>query len=296
LLTWAAALETSSEHPLAQAFVQAAKERGIRLPGTEQFVSVTGAGIAGMVEKHEVALGKEALMTQAGVTLPSELLDLATKQRALGNTIVFMAVDGQATALFAIGDKTKASSATAVAGLQAMGLKVLMVTGDHMDTARAIASELGIDEARAEIGPKEKLYQVYAARDAGHRVAFAGDGINDGPALAAANVGIAMGTGTDVAMQSAGVTLIKGDLSHIHTAIALSRATMRTIRQNLWFAFLYNSIGIAVAAGILYPLTGWLMSPMLASAAMCLSSLSVVLNSLRLRGAAAVRTTEARTA
>ncbi len=285
LLTWAAALETRSEHPLALAFVQAAKERGIRLPSVEQFVAVAGSGVAGMVAGHEVALGKEALMAQADVTLPSELSDLASRQRALGSTVVFMAVDGKATALFAIGDKAKASSATAVAGLHAMGLKVIMVTGDHKATAESMATALGIDEVRAEVGPKEKLYQVYGARDEGRRVAFAGDGINDGPALAAANVGIAMGTGTDVAMHSAGVTLLKGDLSGIHTAIALSRETMRTIRQNLWFAFLYNGIGIAIAAGLLYPLTGWLMSPMLASAAMCLSSLSVVLNSLRLRTA-----------
>jgi P-type Cu+ transporter len=290
LLTWAASLETSSEHPLAQAFVHGAKERGLRVPSVEQFVAVTGAGVAGMVDKHEVALGNEGLMGQAGVTIPPELHEIANKQRALGSTVVFMAVDGHATALFAIGDKAKTSSAEAIAGLHAQGLKIRMVTGDHASTAHAMASALGIDEVQAEVGPKEKLYQVYSAREAGRRVAFAGDGINDGPALAAADVGIAMGTGTDVAINSAGVTLIKGDLSSIHTAIALSRATLHTIRQNLWFAFLYNGIGIAIAAGILYPFTGWLLNPMIASAAMCMSSISVILNSLRLRNFSAAST------
>ena len=283
LLTLAAALENSSEHPLAKAIVQAAKDRQLRLPPVTQFVSVPGAGVAGLVDGREVAVGQLSLMEKANVTVPADLLQKVERLQGHGNTVVFIAVEGQLCGLFAIADKLKDTTAAAVKGLHALGLRLVMTTGDNAVTAAQVATELGMDEVHASLKPEEKLFQVYQARDAGKRVAVAGDGVNDAPALAAASVGIAMGTGTDVAMQSADITLIKGDLLGILQAIALSRATMKTIRQNLWFAFIYNGLGIPLAAGILYPLFGWLLNPMIASAAMSLSSLSVILNSLRLK-------------
>ena len=283
LLGLAAALENSSEHPLARAVIQAAKDRQIRLSPVTQFVSVPGAGVAGVVDGREVAVGQITLMEKAGVTVPVDLLQKVERLQKHGNTVVFIAVEGQLCGLFAIADKLKDTTAEAVKGLHALGLKLVMTTGDNAVTAGQVAAELGMDEVHASLKPEEKLFQVYQARDAGRRVAVAGDGVNDAPALAAASVGIAMGTGTDVAMKSADITLIKGDLLGILQAIALSRATMKVIRQNLWFAFLYNGLGIPLAAGILYPFFGWLLNPMVASAAMSLSSISVIINSLRLR-------------
>ncbi len=283
LLMLAAALETSSEHPLAKAIVQAAKDRQLRIPPVEDFVSVAGAGVAGRVQGQEVALGQISLMQMAHVPVDAELLDKVERLQSHGNTVVFIAVDGHLCGLFAIADKLKDTSAEAVKGLHSLGLRLIMTTGDNAVTAQRVGQELGMDEVRAGLKPEEKLFQVYQARDSGRKVAVAGDGINDAPALAAAHVGIAMGTGTDVAIQSADITLMKGDLRGIQQAIALSRATLGTIRQNLWFAFVYNVAGIAIAAGVLYPLCGWLLNPMIASAAMSLSSVSVILNSLRLR-------------
>ena len=286
LLTWAAALELNSEHPLARALIAGAVERQLRLPKAEQFVAVPGAGVAGLVDRHEVAVGQRSLMEMAGVVLPDDLLEKVRRlQSKSGHTVVFIAVDGRIAGLFAIADRLKDSTTDAVKQLHEMGLKIAMVTGDHANTAAVLATELGIDEVHSSLKPEEKLYQVYRARDDGHKVVVAGDGINDAPALAAAYVGIAMGSGTDVAMQSADVTLLKGDLRGIARAIRLSKETMKIIRQNLWFAFLYNGLGIPLAAGVLYPVFGWLLSPMIASLAMSLSSISVILNSLRLRRA-----------
>lgn len=284
LLTWAAALEVNSEHPLARALIAGAVERHLRLPKTEQFIAVPGAGVAGMVEGHEVAVGHRGLMETAGVVLPDDLMEKVKRlQSKSGHTVIYIAVDGRIAGLLAIADKLKESTAEAVKQLHDMGLRIAMVTGDHANTAAVVASELGIDEVHSSLKPEEKLYQVYQAREDGRKVVFAGDGINDAPALAAAHVGIAMATGTDAAMQSADVTLLRGDLRGVARAMRLSRETMKIIRQNLWFAFLYNGLGIPLAAGVLYPLTGWLLNPMIASVAMSLSSLSVILNSLRLR-------------
>lgn len=277
----------NSEHPLAKALIAGAVERQLRLPKAEQFIAIPGSGVAGMVEGHEVAVGQRGLMEKAGVTLPDELLDKVKRlQSKSGHTVIFIAVDGHIAGLFAIADRLKETSAEAVRQLHDMGLKIAIVTGDHANTAAVVATELGIDEVHSSLKPEEKLFQVYQAREDGRNVVVAGDGINDAPALAAAHVGIAMGTGTDVAMQSADVTLLKGDLRGIAKAIRLSRATMKMIRQNLWFAFLYNGLGIPLAAGVMYPLFGWLLNPMIASLAMSLSSISVILNSLRLRRAA----------
>jgi len=287
LLEWAAALEVNSEHPLACAIVNAAEERKIRLSPVDQFVALPGVGVAGKVRGHEVAIGQQALMGMADVSLSDDLLDKADRLQKLSNTVMFIAVDGKVAGLFAVGDKLRETTAEAVKGLQALGLRVVMLTGDHTSTAQRVAMDLNIDEVVAGVTPEEKLCEVYRARDAGRKVVVAGDGINDAPALAAAHVGIAMGTGTDVAMQSADITLMKGDLGGILQAFTVSRATMKIIRQNLWFAFLYNGLGIPLAAGVLYPLTGWLLSPMIASAAMSLSSLCVILNSLRLRSVGA---------
>ncbi len=287
LLEWAAALEVNSEHPLARAIVNAAEERKIRLSPVDQFVALPGVGVAGKVRGHEVAIGQQALMGMADVSLSDDLLDKADRLQKLSHTVIFIAVDGKVAGLFAVGDKLRETTAEAVRGLQALGLRVVMLTGDHTSTAQRVAMDLNIDEVVAGVTPEEKLCEVYRARDAGRKVVVAGDGINDAPALAAAHVGIAMGTGTDVAMQSADITLMKGDLGGILQAFTVSRATMKIIRQNLWFAFLYNGLGIPLAAGVLYPLTGWLLSPMIASAAMSLSSLCVILNSLRLRSVGA---------
>ncbi len=283
VLEFAAALEQQSEHPLARAILEAAKERQIKIPKTDQFVAVPGAGVAGAVNGKEVAVGQMALMKIAEVKVPDSLQAQVARLQEKGNTIIYVAVDGAVAGIIAIADKLKVTSAEAVQRLKGLGLQLSMLTGDHISTASQIASQLGIDTVVAGLKPDEKLREVRRARDAGAHVAVAGDGINDAPALAAASVGIAMGTGTDVAMQSADVTLIRGDLLGLMHAITIGRETMKVIRQNLWFAFLYNGLGIPIAAGILYPLGGWLLNPMIASIAMSLSSISVIINSLRLR-------------
>ncbi|MDD5199873.1 MAG: copper-translocating P-type ATPase [Terrimicrobiaceae bacterium] len=283
VLALAAALEMESEHPLAGSVVRAAKERGIAVPKAANFQSITGEGVSGEADGAAILLGRRALLQRAGVT-GLEALDDGPLQ-SKGNSVVFLSIAGKAAGMLAFSDPIKVTTKDAIPALHRLGLKVVMLTGDQRSAAERIAGELGIDEIIAEVSPAEKLQKIEALRQGGAVVAMAGDGVNDAPALAAADVGIAMGTGTDVAMQSAGVTLVKGDLRGIVHAIALSRATMRNIRQNLAFAFLYNSLGIPIAAGVLYPHFGVLLSPIFASAAMALSSVSVIGNALRLRSA-----------
>jgi Cu+-exporting ATPase len=285
LLMLAAAVEKASEHPLAAAIVAGAAARGVGAPETESFESRTGKGVVARVRGHLVALGNRALMEEVGVT-PADLAALIEKadvRRAGGETVLYAAVDGAAAGLIAVADPIKESAGEAIRALQAAGVRVVMLTGDSEPTARAVATVLGIDEVIAEVLPDQKRDAVRRLQEAGRMVAMAGDGINDAPALAQAHVGIAMGTGTDVAMESAGVTLVRGDLRGILRARRLSSATMRNIRQNLTFAFVYNAAGVPVAAGLLYPFAGILLSPMLAAAAMSLSSVSVIANALRLR-------------
>ncbi|MEX2261594.1 MAG: heavy metal translocating P-type ATPase [Bryobacteraceae bacterium] len=284
MLRLAASLERASEHPLAAAIVSAALDRGLALSETTRFESVTGKGVIGQVEGRDVALGNRGLLEERGVD-PSPLLAQAEKLRAEGQTVVFLAVDGKAAALLGVADPIKESAAAAIRDLRAEGLRVVMVTGDNRTTAETVARKLGLDEVHAEILPAEKSRIVAEMQAQGHRVAMAGDGINDAPALAQAEVGIAMGTGTGVAIESAGITLVKGDLSGLVRARRLSRLTLRNIRQNLFFAFVYNIVGIPIAAGVLYPFLGTLLSPMFAAAAMSFSSVSVIANSLRLRRA-----------
>jgi Cu+-exporting ATPase len=283
LLACAAAVEAMSEHPLATAIVNAAKERNIPLATVTDFQSITGGGVLGNVGENEVFIGQESFLKKNGVFVSAECHTRSMQMQAEGCTVVIVVLNEKPLGLIAVKDKVKETTPAAIEALHAFGLKLQMITGDALATAQRVAKDLGIDEVAAEVSPKEKLLHVYQARGKDRHVAFAGDGINDAPALAAADVGIAMGTGTEVAIQSASVTLLKGDLRALHHAFALSRATMKVIRQNLWFAFLYNGLGIPLAAGLLYPLTGWLLNPMIASVAMSLSSVSVILNSLRLR-------------
>jgi Cu+-exporting ATPase len=283
LLACAAAVEAMSEHPLATAIVNAAKERNIPLATVTDFQSITGGGVLGNVGENEVFIGQESFLKKNGVFVSAECHVRSMQMQAEGCTVVIVVLNEKPLGLIAVKDKVKETTPAAIEALHAFGLKLQMITGDALATAQRVAKDLGIDEVAAEVSPKEKLLHVYQARGKDRHVAFAGDGINDAPALAAADVGIAMGTGTEVAIQSASVTLLKGDLRALHHAFALSRATMKVIRQNLWFAFLYNGLGIPLAAGLLYPLTGWLLNPMIASVAMSLSSVSVILNSLRLR-------------
>jgi Cu+-exporting ATPase len=283
LLACAAAVEAMSEHPLATAIVNAAKERNIPIAAVTDFQAITGGGVLGNVGENEVFIGQEAFLKKNGVFVSAECHAHSLKMQAEGCTVVVVVLNEKPLGLIAIKDKIKESAPAAIAALHALGLKLQMITGDALTTAQRVAKDLNIDEVAAEVSPKEKLLHVYQARGKDRHVAFAGDGINDAPALAAADVGIAMGSGTDVAIQSAPVTLVKGDLRALHQAFALSHATMKIIRQNLMFAFLYNGLGIPLAAGILYPFTGWLLNPMVASVAMSLSSVSVILNSLRLR-------------
>ena len=283
LLACAAAVEAHSEHPLAAAIVNAAKERNIPLAAVTDFQSITGGGVLGNIGESEVFVGQASFLKKNGVFLDAECQSRSAQLQAEGCTVVIVVLNEKPLGLIAIKDKVKETTPQAIASLHALGLKLQMITGDSQATAARVARDLGIDEVSAEVSPKEKLLHVYQARGKDRHVAFAGDGINDAPALAAADVGIAMGTGTEVAIQSASVTLVKGDLRGLHQAFALSRATMKIIRQNLAFAFLYNGIGIPLAAGLLYPFTGWLLNPMIASVAMSLSSVSVILNSLRLR-------------
>ncbi|MEA2115703.1 MAG: heavy metal translocating P-type ATPase [Thermodesulfobacteriota bacterium] len=282
LLRLAASLENSSEHPLAAAIVSAATEKGITIVTPEEFDSVTGKGVAGTVEGTPVLIGNLKLMNESGVNT-DELNSRAEDMRKEGQTVMFVAANGKLIGILAVSDPIKESTPAAIKELHDEGLKVVMLTGDNRATAEAVAAKLDIDEVVAEVLPDEKAAVVKRFQGEGKVVAMAGDGINDAPALAQAQVGIAMGTGTDVAMESAGVTLVKGDLTGIVRARKLSRATMANIKQNLFFAFVYNSLGVPVAAGILYPAFGILLSPIIAAAAMSLSSVSVVSNAIRLR-------------
>jgi Cu+-exporting ATPase len=282
MLRLAASLERASEHPLAEAIVRGAEERGVSLAPTDRFESITGQGVTGTVDGRAVALGNLTLLEGLSIDSGNLLAD-AEIGRAQGQTVMFVAIDGKAAGLIGVADPIKASTPQAIRDLHVEGVKVVMLTGDNQTTAQAVADQLGIDRVEAEVLPDQKAEIVRKLQAEGHTVAMAGDGINDAPALAQSHVGIAMGTGTDVAMESAGVTLVKGDLRGIVRARRLSRATMRNIRQNLFFAFIYNSLGVPVAAGALYPVFGLLLSPILAAAAMSFSSVSVIGNALRLR-------------
>jgi Cu+-exporting ATPase len=276
-------MEQSSEHPLASAVVRGAKERGIALDSVKDFRSVTGGGIAGAVSGHTVLIGKPEFLRNEKIAGLEPLEASAIKLQEEGKTAMFVAIDGKPAGILAVADPIKSTTLEAVRALHELGLKLVMLTGDNRRTAAVVAKELELDGVEAEIEPAGKVAHIKKLRAEGKHVAMAGDGINDAPALSEAEVGIAMGAGTDVAMQSAGITLVKGDLRGIAKAIRLSRATMRNIRQNLFFAFLYNALGIPLAAGILYPFAGWLLSPIVAGAAMSLSSVSVIGNALRLR-------------
>ncbi|BCL59705.1 copper-translocating P-type ATPase [Desulfomarina profundi] len=284
LLKLAASLETASEHPLAAAIVTGARERGVETEAVRNFNSVTGKGVRGRVGEHDVLLGNRLLLKDFSVPV-NELEELAEKMRRDGQTVMFVAADNKLAGLVAVSDPVKDSTPEAIRELHGEGVRVVMLTGDNRATAEAVAEKLDIDEVVAEVLPDEKSRVVGKFQEEGKRVAMAGDGINDAPALARADVGIAMGTGTDVAMESSGVTLVKGDLTGILRARKLSRATMSNIRQNLFFAFVYNGLGVPIAAGVLYPAFGVMLSPIIAAAAMSLSSLSVVANALRLRSA-----------
>ena len=282
LLRLAAGVERASEHPLAVAIVAAAQKRGVVIPAVAEFDSPTGKGAIGVVEGRRVVIGQDAFLTSLGINV-SALQARADQLRADGATAVYVGVDGQAAGILAIADPIKETTAAALAALKQEGIRVVMLTGDHRTTAEAVARQLGITEVEAQVLPDQKGAVVQRLKAQGRTVAMAGDGVNDAPALAAADVGIAMGTGTDVAMESAGVTLVKGDLTGIVRARRLSQMTMRNIRQNLFFAFIYNAAGVPIAAGALYPTFGLLLSPIIAAAAMALSSVSVIANSLRLR-------------
>jgi Cu+-exporting ATPase len=282
LLRLAASLENASEHPLAAAIVEAAKERSLRLSPVSDFDSPTGRGVVGKVDGRAVALGNARFLAAQGADV-SALQGEADALRRDGATAIFAAIDGRAAGVIAIADPVKDTTPAAIQALRDQGIRIVMLTGDDRTTAEAVARKLGIDEVHAEILPEEKGAIVQRLRSEGKVVAMAGDGVNDAPALAAADVGIAMGTGTDVAIESAGVTLLRGDLQGIVQARRLSRAVMGNIRQNLFFAFIYNAAGVPVAAGVLYPVLGILLSPIIAAAAMALSSVSVIANSLRLR-------------
>ncbi|MFK3869173.1 copper-transporting P-type ATPase, partial [Psychrobacter faecalis] len=281
-LALVASVESASEHPLAEAIVRAAQERSLIIPKATDFNSTTGEGVQAVVDGKKVAIGNSKLMESLN-SFDNELSTKADVRRKDGETVMFVAIDGKAAGIISVADPIKPSTKEAISLLHDAGLKVVMLTGDNEKTAQAVANKLGIDEVHADVSPEDKNRIVKEMQDSGKLVAMAGDGINDAPALAQANVGIAMGTGTDVAMESAGITLLKGDLMGIAKAYKLSRATMRNIRQNLFFAFIYNALGVPIAAGVLYPIFGLLLSPMIAAAAMSLSSFSVIANALRLR-------------
>jgi Cu+-exporting ATPase len=285
LLLAASSVEQGSEHPLATAVVQGARERGVTPERVADFSSVTGGGVTGKLAQREIIVGKLAFLQQRGIGGTNALEAIASELQNSGHTVMFVGIGGNFAGLLAVADPIKASTPEAIEQLHKLGLKILMLTGDNERTATAVARKLGIDQVEAGVEPQRKHERVQQLRQQGQIVAMAGDGINDAPALAAAHVGIAMGTGTDVAMESASITLVKGDLRGIAKAMTLSRAMMRNIRQNLFFAFVYNALGIPVAAGALYPVFGVLLSPIIAGAAMSLSSVSVIANALRLRRA-----------
>jgi Cu+-exporting ATPase len=283
LLRFAASIERGSEHPLAEAIVKGAQQQGIDLAHAEDFESVTGQGVKGRVDGREVALGNRALMDSLGID-PGRLAARAEELRGDGQTVMLVSVDSKPAGLVGVADPIKNSTPEAIRSLHSEHIRIVMLTGDSRTTAQAVARKLGIDEVMAETLPDQKADIIKRLQGEGRIVAMAGDGINDAPALAQAHVGIAMGTGTDVAMENAGVTLVKGDLRGIARAWRLSRHTMANIKQNLFFAFIYNFAGIPIAAGVLYPFFGLLLSPMIAAAAMSFSSVSVIGNALRLRG------------
>jgi Cu+-exporting ATPase len=283
VLLLAASLEAGSEHPLAQAFLDAAKQQELDLLTVESFKAVAGQGISGQIDTDHMLLGNQKLMAVAGVTLNEYSLQSSERMAEKAWTPMFLASNGQLVAIFAVADPIKPESAAAIKRLQAEGLKVVMVTGDNRHTAGAVAKQVGIDEVRAEVLPEDKKNLVADLQKQGERVGMVGDGINDAPALALANVGFAIGTGTDIAIESADITLMRGSLHGVADAIDISNATMRNIRQNLLGAFIYNSAGIPIAAGVLYPLTGMLLNPIIAGTAMAFSSVTVVSNANRLR-------------
>jgi Cu+-exporting ATPase len=283
LLQIAASVESQSEHPLARAIVESAKQEKIELRDVTDFQSTTSGGVSGKVEGKAILVGKEKFLADSNIRFPEELTKEARRLQEKAETTVWLAVNGDAAGVLGIADPIKPTTKEAVRQLHAMDLKIIMCTGDNLRTAESVARELGIDEFKAEVMPDEKIEIVKDLKSKGAIVAMAGDGINDAPALATADVGIAMGTGTDVAIESAGITLVKGDLTGIVKAIHVSRAVMQNIRQNLFFAFIYNALGVPIAAGVLYPFFGLLLSPMIAGAAMSFSSVSVIANALRLR-------------
>jgi Cu+-exporting ATPase len=283
LLMLAASLEQSSEHPLAKAILDAAKTEQAHLVRPTDFHVLAGGGVYGRVTHNDVAFGNARMMDERGVMLDGEAIAKADALREEGSTVMMLAVDGKLAGLFAVSDRIKSDTPSAIADLKASGLHVVMLTGDNATTANKVARALGIDDVHADVSPSGKAQVIETLRKQGRRIAMAGDGINDAPALAAADIGIAMGHGTDVAMESAQLTLVKGQLSGILQARTLSQATVRNIRQNLFFAFIYNALGVPLAAGVLYPAFGIVLSPMIAALAMSLSSVSVVSNALRLR-------------
>ena len=282
LLRLAAGVERASEHPLAHAIVTAAGQRGLAIPAVVDFDAPVGLGVVGTVEGHRVVLGSQALLLDHGID-PGSLAAEADRLRGDGATVIYVGVDAALGGVVTVADPVKETTLQALEGLRADGMAVVMLTGDNATTARAVADRLGIDQVEAEVLPDHKADVVQRLRAEGRVVAMAGDGVNDAPALAAADVGLAMSSGTDVAIESAGITLLNGDLTGIVRARRLSEMTMRNIRQNLWFAFVYNAAGIPIAAGVLYPFFGLLLSPIIAAAAMALSSVSVIGNALRLR-------------
>jgi P-type Cu+ transporter len=282
MLALAAALESGSEHPLANAIIMAAKEKNLTLASVSDFDAPTGKGVMGTINGKRVAIGNARLLNELGAE-DTAFMAQADDLRSQGATAMFMAIDGKAAAILAVEDPIKASTPEAIKALQAMGIEVVMLTGDSKKTAEAVAKKLGITQVVAEVMPEDKSRIIGEFKEKGHVVAMAGDGVNDAPALAKADIGVAMGTGTDVAIESAGVTLLRGDLDGIVKARHLSKATMSNIRQNLFFAFIYNAAGVPIAAGVLYPFFGLLLSPIIAAAAMSLSSVSVIANALRLK-------------
>jgi P-type Cu+ transporter len=282
VLRWAASLEQGSEHPLAGAIVRSATERKVQLSAASDVRAIPGKGVIGTVDRRSVAVGNRALLEERGIDT-SAVHDPTEVLRNEGQTVMFVVLDGTLAGLIGVTDPIRESTPETIRNLHREKIRIVMLTGDNRTTAEAVARKIGIDDVKAEVLPEAKAEVVKQLQQSGHIVAMAGDGINDAPALAQANVGIAMGTGTDVAIKTADITLIKGDLRGILRARVLSRATMRNIRQNLFLAFIYNLLGIPIAAGVLYPIWGWLLNPMIAGAAMTFSSVSVITNALRLR-------------